>query len=247
MCIKAPMMLSKETPKALVELFTIYTSSISSRLFPPIRPRSNDMFSRVGDSTHDGKLSANAAELPARQNSLSLARLALRLVIVLAIGFNISGFGAVYDTVKALAKYLHGIENPSAPKTPLDIAIYICSGFLLATGFYFSIQRMTSTANGAKSPIQNSKPLGYASIAVCALWVEQDAVKRAVTDVMSYVAGEGVTLPGALFRVCGESATALQMGLIWYKLIEKAFRSSKQQVVLGQMPMDTKQPEIQSV
>jgi hypothetical protein len=205
------------------------------------------MSSRVEDSTHDGKLSANAAEFPARQNSLSLARLALRLVIVLAVGFNISGFGAVYDTVKALAKYVHGVESLSAPKTRFDIAIYICSGILRATGFYFLIQRMTSTATGAKSPIQNSKPLRYASIAVCALWVEQDSVQRAVTDVMSYVAGEGVTLPGALLEVCGELATALQMGLIWCKLVNKAFGPSKQRVVPGQMPKDSKQPESQSV
>jgi hypothetical protein len=247
MCIKAPHKNIEETLKALVQLSTIYTSSFSSRPFPSICPRSNDMSSRVDDSTHDGKLWANAAECPAPQKLLSPARLALRFVIVLAIGFNISGFGAVYDTLRALAKYLHGVESLSAPETPLDATIYICSGILLAAGFYLLIQRMTSTVNGAKSPIQNSKPLRYASIAVCALWVEQDGVKRAVTDVMSYVAGKGVTLSGALFAVCGEFATALQMGLIWYKLANKAFSPSKQQVVPGQMPKDTKRSEIQSV
>jgi hypothetical protein len=202
------------------------------------------MSSRVEDSTYSGKLWTDAAECPARPNSLSLARLALRLVIVLAISFNIYGSGVVYDTVKVLAKHVHGVESLSAPRALSDIASYVCSSILLAAGLYFLLQRMTSTAIGAKSPIQNSKPLKYASIAVCALWVGQDGFKRVVTDVMSYVKGEGVTLPGALSAVCGEFATALQMGLIWHKLVNMAFVPSKQQAVSGQMPKNSKQPEI---
>lgn len=172
------------------------------------------MSDRVEDFTFDGTLSVGAADFPARQHPLSLGRLVLRLAVVLAIGFNISGFGAVYDTVKALAKYFHDVESLSAQKTPFQIAIYICSGILLATGFYLLIQRMTSTAHGVKSPIQKSKPLKYASIALCALWTEQEGVKKAVISVKNYASREGVTLPGALFAVCGEFATALQMGLI---------------------------------
>lgn len=205
------------------------------------------MSNKVEEFTHDDKLSAQPTESPAFQKPLSLRRSALRLAIVLAIGFNVSGFGGVYDSVKALAKYFHGIESLSAPKTPLDIATYISSGILLATGFYLLIQRTTSTTNGGKSPIQKSKPLRYASITLCAFWMEQDGIREAVTSVMSCVYGEGVTLPGALFAVFGESATAFQMGFIWYKLIRKAFEPSKQQVASQQMHRDSKQSETQSV
>ena len=114
------------------------------------------MSGRVFDFTHDGKSSAQAAESLARQHSLSFARRELRLTVVLALGFNIAGFGRVYDLVKALANYVHGIESLSAPKTTLDTTIYICSGILLATGFYLLIQRMTMTARGSRSPIQES-------------------------------------------------------------------------------------------
>ena len=205
------------------------------------------MSNKVEEVTHDGKLSAQPTESPAFQKPLSLRRLALRLAIALAIGFNVSGFGAVYDSVKALAKYFHGVESLSAPKTPLDIAIYICSGILVATGFYLLIERMTSTAHGGKSPIQKSKPLRYASIALCAFWVEQDGIRKAAASVMSYTYGEGVTLPGALFAVVGEFATALQMGFIWYKLVNKAFEPSKRKVASKQMHKDSKQSETQSV
>ena len=205
------------------------------------------MSGRVDDFTHDGKFSVQAAESPVRQNSLSSARLALRLTVVLALGFNIAGFGGVYDSVKALANHIHGIESLSAPMTTLEIATYTCSGILLATGFYFLIQRMTLTAPGAKSPIQESKPMRYASIALCALWIEQDGVKKAAASAMSYASGQGVTLPGALFAVFGESATALQMGLVWYKLTTKAFEPSKQRAVPWQMDKDMKQSEVQSV
>lgn len=205
------------------------------------------MVVKVQDSTYDGNLPAQAADSPIRQNPLSLGRLALRLAVVLAIGFNIYGFEAVYDTVKTLVYYLHDIESLSAPKTALDIAIYICSGILLATGSYFFIQRMTSSAHGAKSPIQKSKPLRYASVALCALWAKQDGNKKAAMGVKSYASDEGVTLPGVLFAVCGDFATALQMGLVWYTLISKAFGPSKQQVAQRQMHKDTKQSATQSV
>ena len=221
--------------------------SIASRLVAPIHLSNNEMLARVEDSTHDGKSSAHAAESPARQNSLSPARVTLRLTVVLALGFNIAGFGRVYDLVKALANYVHCIESPSASKTTLDTAIYMCSGVLLAAGFYLLIQRMTSTAHGAKSPIQQSKPLRYASIALCALWIEQDGVANAATSVASYASGKGVTLPGAFFEVCGEFATALQMGLVWYKLASKAFEPSKQQAVPWQMHKYVKQSVMQSV
>lgn len=236
-----------ETLEARARLFTVNTSSIPSRLFPSIHPRNDEMSGRVEDITHDGKCAAQAAESPARQNPLSLGRLALRTAVALAFGFNIAGFGAVYDSVKALAKYLHGVESPLTPKTTLDIAIYICSGILLAAGSYLLIQRITSTVHGAKSPIQESKPLRYASIALCALWIEQDGVKKAAASVVSYASGQGVSLPGALFAVFGESATVLQMGLVWYKLISKAFEPSKQRAVPWQMHRDVKQSEIQSV
>ena len=203
------------------------------------------MSDNVEESTHDGRLAAQAAEPLSPQKPLSLRRLALRLAIVLAIAFNVSGFGGVYDSVKALAKYFHGVESLSAPKTPLDIAIYICSHILLATGFYLLIQRMTSTAHGGKSPIQKSKSLRYASITLCALWMEQDGIRQAVASVMSYAYGEGVTLPGALFAIFGESATAFQMGFIWYKLVRKAFEPSKQQVASQQTHRGSKQSEIQ--
>ncbi|GAB7331711.1 hypothetical protein MBLNU13_g03692t1 [Cladosporium sp. NU13] len=205
------------------------------------------MVGRVEDPTHDGKLSAQAAESSARQNSVSPGRSALRIAVVLAMGFNISGFVTVYNTVKALVNYLHGIESLAKPATPLNVAIYICSGVLLATGFYLLIQRMTSTAHGVRSPIQKSMPLRYASIALCALWVEQDGIKKAVTSVMSYAYGEGVTLPRALFAICGELATALQMGLIWYKLVSKAFEPAKQKVASKQMHKDSKQYKTLSV
>ena len=205
------------------------------------------MVVKVEDFTDDGKLSTQAAEPSQRQNPLSLGRLALRLAVVLAIGFDIYGFGAVYDTVKALVYYPHDVESLSAPKTPLDVATYTCSGILLATGFYFLIPRMMSTTAGAKSPIQKSRPLRYASIALCALWAEQEGVQKAVMSVKSYVSGEGVTLPGALFAVCGEFATASQMGLIWYALIIKVFGPSKQQVAQRQMHEDTEQFATQSV
>lgn len=205
------------------------------------------MSDKVEGLTHGGKLSAHTADLLAFRKPLSLQRLALRLAIVLAIGFNVSGFGAVYDSVKALAKYFHGVESLSAPKTPWDIAIYICSGFLLATGFYLLIQRMTSTANCGKSPIQKSKLLRYTSIALCALWAEQDGLREAAASVMSYAHDEGVTLPGALFAVCGESATAFQMGLIWYKLVSEAFEPSKDRVASKQMHNDSNQFGILSV
>ena len=116
-----------------------------------------EMAGRVEDLTHDGRPSTHAAESPARQNSLSLGRSALRIAVVLAIGFNISGFGAVYETVKTLVNYVHGIESPSASKTPLGVATYTCSGILLAIGTYLLIQRMTSTAHGGKSPILKSQ------------------------------------------------------------------------------------------
>ena len=87
----------------------------------------------------------------------------------------------------------------------------------------------------------------YASIALCALWIEQDGVKKAATIVMSYASGKGVTLSGAFFEVCGEFATALQMGLVWYKLTSKAFEPSKQRAVPWQMHKDVKQSEVQSV
>ena len=113
-----------------------------------------DMAGRAEDLIHDGKLSTHAAESPARQNSLSLGRSVLRIAVVLAFGFNMSGFGAVYDTVKTLVNYVHDIESPSAPKTPLGVATCTCTGFLLAIGTYLLVQRMTSTAHGGKSPIQ---------------------------------------------------------------------------------------------
>ena len=150
--------------------------------------------------------------------------------------------------METLAKCVHGIKNHSASQTRLDIAIYICSGIvLLAIGFYLSILRMTSTTNGGKSPIQKSKPLRYTSITLCALWVEQDGVKKAATSVMSYAYGEGVTLPGTLFAVCGEFATAFQMGLIWYKSVSTAFEPSKQKVVSKRMHENLKQSVILSV
>ncbi|KAM0710494.1 hypothetical protein Q7P35_002857 [Cladosporium inversicolor] len=209
--------------------------------------QNNEMIVKVQDSTHDGNLSAQAAESSVRQNSLSLGRLAFRLAVVLAIGFNIYGFGAVYDTIKTLVYYLHDIESLSAPETPSDVAIYICSGILLATGFYFFTQRMMSTTHGAKSPIQKSKQLRYASIALCALWAEQDGVERALMSVKRYASGEDVTRPGALFAVCGEFATALQMGLVWCTLISKAFGPSKQQVARWEVHNDMKQSAAQSV
>ena len=206
-----------------------------------------EMAGRVEDLTHDGRPSTHAAESPARQNSLSLGRSALRIAVVLAIGFNISGFGAVYETVKTLVNYVHGIESPSASKTPLGVATYTCSGILLAIGTYLLIQRMTSTAHGGKSPILKSKSLRCASIALCALWAEQDGVQKAMKSAMSYTRGEGVTFPGALFAVCGEFATALLMGLVWYKLVSKAFEPSKQQFASWQTHKDSKQSEAQSV
>jgi hypothetical protein len=205
------------------------------------------MSGKIEGFAHDGQLSAQTAESPVLQKPLSLQRLALRLAVALAIGFNVSGFGGVYDSAKALAKYFHGVESLSAPKTPSDIAVYICSGILLATGLYILINGMTSTAHPGKSPIQKSKPLRYASITLCALWMEQDGIREAVTSVMSCAYGEGVTLPGALFAVCARFATAFQMGFIWYKLISKAFEPSKQKVVPKQMHKDSKQSEILSV
>ena len=117
------------------------------------------MAGRVEDFNHDGKPSTHAAESPARQTSLSLGPSVLRIAVVLAISFNMSGFGAVYDTVKTLMNYVHDIESPSAPKTPLDVATYTCTGILLAIRNYLLIQRMTSTAHGGKFPIQKSKSI----------------------------------------------------------------------------------------
>ena len=245
MCTKAPTRIAGK----LWKLWRDFCIPIfNSQPFFPIKlSQNNEMVVKVQDSTYDGNLPAQAADSPIRQNPLSLGRLALRLAVVLAIGFNIYGFEAVYDTVKTLVYYLHDIESLSAPKTALDIAIYICSGILLATGFYLLIERMTSTAHDGKPPIQKSKPLRYASITLCALWMEQDGIREAVTSVMSCVYGEGVTLTGALFAVFGESATAFQMGFIWYKLIRKAFEPSKQQVASQQMHRDSKHSETQSV
>jgi hypothetical protein len=206
-----------------------------------------EMAGRVEDLVQDGKPSTHAAESPARQNSSSLGRSVLRIAVVLAIGFNMSGFGAVYDTVKTLVNYVHDIESPSAPKTLLGVATYTCTGILLAIGTYLLLQRMTSTAHGDISPIQKPQSLRYASIALCALWAEQNGVQKAMKSVMSYTRGEGVTLPGALFTVCGEFSTALQMGSVWYKLASKAFEPSNQQVASWQAPKDLKQSETQSV
>ena len=64
----------------------------SSHFFQTTHPRSLEMSGKANESTHSGKLSVRAAESPALQNSTSLQRIALRLTIVLAIGFNVSGF-----------------------------------------------------------------------------------------------------------------------------------------------------------
>ena len=106
---------------------------------------------------------------------------------------------------------------------------------------------MTPTAHAGISPIPEPKSLRYASIAFCALWVEQDGIKKAVASVMSYVYGKGVTFPGALFAVCGGLATAPQMGMVWYKLTSKAFQPSKQKVASKQMHNDSKQSETLSI
>jgi len=210
-------------------------------------PDTTNMSGRGEESKSDGKLSAESAQCYPRRQLASPLRLLLRLAVVLAFGFNIAGPGDLYVAGKTLRNYLRDIERLSSTEAGSDIAIYICSGILLATGFYLLLHRMTSTVNGIKSPIQKSKPLRYASIALCGLWVECDSAKETASSVVRYASGEGMTLPGVLFAVCGRSATAFQMGLLWYKLVSTAFEPSRKQVVSRHMYKDAYQSEMQSV
>jgi hypothetical protein len=98
-------------------------------------------------ATLDGKLPARATNQLPREHRLSLRRLAMRLAFVLAFGFNISGLGDLYVAGKALRNYLRDTKTLSSPTAASDIVVYVCSGILLATGFYALMQQMTSTAN----------------------------------------------------------------------------------------------------
>lgn len=169
----------------------------------------------------------------------------MRCTVAAAFGFNISGPADLYVAKKSLRSYFRDTERVPYRQVALDSTIYVCYGILLAYGFYFLVHRMTSTANGARSPVEKSKTLRYASIALCGFFANRDELKQAAASVVEYAAEDGVTLSRVLYQVCRTLFYIFQMGLVYYKLISKAFEPPRQRAALRRTHGDTQQSDIQ--
>lgn len=168
------------------------------------------------------------------ETRLSLRYVAARVAIVTAFGFNIFGPVDLYNASESLNKYIHNINTFSKLKIGWDIAVYICSGLLLAAVYHISIQRLTSTANGVKSPLQRSKFLRYICITSLGIWTIRDVTVRDIFELMGYELDEGIGLLGALFHVCGTMACIFNIGRFWYHIITKAYEPVIQRAVSRQ-------------
>lgn len=204
------------------------------------------MSGRVDGSVAGDKAPSQAAEhAPPPQSPLSFRQVAMRCAVAAAFGLNISGPADLYVAGKSLRNYFRDAGRVPYPQVALDSTVYVCYGVLLAYGFYSLIHRMTSTANGARSPIQKSRTLRYASVVLCGFFANRDELKQAAASVVKYTAEDCVTLSRALYQVCRTLFYIFQMGLVYYKLISKAFEPPRQRAAPKRTHGDTQQPDIQ--
>lgn len=188
---------SKVSPPAKLETCAV------PKVFPELSNTRYAMSGRVNAKTPGGKVPAQAVEhSPGPQSPLFLRQVVMRYAVAVAFGFHTSDPADLLIAGKLLRNYFRAAGRVPLPQVAMDITIYICYGALLAIGFYPLIHRMTSTANGVISPVQKSKTLRYASIALCGLFANRDKMKQAVTIIANYVAGEGVTVSKALYQAC---------------------------------------------
>lgn len=169
-----------------------------------------------------------------RETHLSLRYVTARFAIATAFGFNIFGPVDLYNAFESLNKYIHDIDKFSELKIGWDIAVYICSGLLLAAVYHISIQRFTLTVNGVKSPLQRSKLLRYICITSLGVWTIRDVTVRDIFELMEFELHGGIGLLGALLHVCGTMACIVNIGRFWYHIITKAYEPVIQRAVSWQ-------------
>lgn len=165
------------------------------------------------------------------ESPLSPRRVAARCAIVLALAFNVLGPADAYDALRSTTKWLHAVDKTSELQIAWDIAIYICSGVILAITYHISIQQMTFSADGVESRLQRSKLLRYACITVLGFWSTRSVTVRDLVQLVEYGSHQSVGLMWALYKLCGTVTFIVVMGRIWYNAIVRAYQPPRRRAV----------------
>lgn len=165
---------------------------------------------------------------------LPLRFVAMRAVVVTAIGLNITGPADMYSAVKSLKAYTIIAERLSAVEIAMGVASYLASAAAMGALSYILLSRIFTAEDGGRPLMQRSKAMRCASIAFGGTWMAHEGGPTNAVDMLRrHVVDGSVSVLTVFFKMLGFISTIYVMGLAWHGIVNEAFKSPKPPANVG--------------